>query len=104
MSLSEIILGVYGLLLLSGAYFGWKAGSKISMIMGIISGTIVLDAVYLTRYNQQLGFGILVGISGALSILFLKRLLKTKKMMPSGMLLLMSIVSFIVSISYFIRK
>lgn len=91
MSIAKIILLVYGLLLLSGAYFGLKAGSKMSLYMGIITGLLVLSCLSLDFIKG------IVFISGLLCIVFLMRLLKTKKFMPSGMLLLMSIVAAIVS-------
>jgi len=90
-SIAKIILLVYGLLLLSGAYFGLKAGSKMSLYMGIITGLLVLSCLSLDFIKG------IVFISGLLCIVFLMRLLKTKKFMPSGMLLLMSIVAAIVS-------
>lgn len=104
MGLTKIILSVYGVLLLSGAYFGWKAGSQISLIMGIVSGIIVLTSVYLSQSHPALGYGVLTATSSLLAVVFLMRLLKTGKMMPSGMLLLMSVVALGACLLYFIKK
>ena len=82
-----LILILYGCLLLSGAYFGLKAGSKISMIMGIISGLIVLFGSYLVTVDTSKGYFLIASISSFLSIIFLIRLIKTHKFMPAGMLL-----------------
>jgi len=97
MPLAQIVLTGYGFLLLTGAYFGLKAGSKISLIMGIVSGLMVLAGVFLTKTNQQLGYSMLVGVSLILTIVFLIRLMKTGALMPSGMLMAVSILALIVS-------
>ena len=82
-----IVLILYGCLLLSGAYFGLKVCSKISMIMGIISGLIVLFGAYLVTVDTSKGYFLIASISSFLSIIFLIRLIKTHKFMPAGMLL-----------------
>ena len=102
--MAKILLSVYGVLLLSGAYFGWKAGSKISLIMGIVSGILVLFGVYVAGSNPQFGFRFLTLISASLAVVFLMRLIKTHKMMPSGMLLLMSAVALIVCLMQIMKK
>ena len=83
----QIILIVYGCLLLSGAYFGLKAGSKVSMIMGILSGLIVLFGTYLVVINAFKGYCLIASMSSFLCVIFLIRLIKTHKFMPAGMLL-----------------
>jgi len=82
-----LIVILYGCLLLSGAYFGLKAGSKISVIMGILSGLIVLFGSYLVIVNTSKGYLLIASISSFLCIIFLIRLIKTHKFMPAGMLL-----------------
>jgi len=82
-----LVLILYGCLLLSGAYFGLKAGSKISVIMGIISGLIVLGGAYLVTLDAFKGYCLIASVSSFLSIIFLIRLIKTHKFMPAGMLL-----------------
>ena len=104
MSVDRMILALYGLLLLAGAYFGSKAGSKISLYMGIICGVIVLLSVYYSMSNPKLGYLLLTGISGSLTIMFIQRFLQTHKIMPSGMLLLVSLIAFFVSWSQLIKK
>ncbi len=88
--IDKIIIGGYGILLLMGAFFGWKAGSKISMIMGLASGALVLVGLYLTGTQPKNGFLFLTIVGGFLAGVFLSRFLKTHQMMPSGMLLIVS--------------
>lgn len=82
-----LIVILYGCLLLSGAYFGLKAGSRISMIMGIASGLIILFGAYLVTVDAFKGYCLVASVSSFLSVVFLIRLIKTHKFMPAGMLL-----------------
>ncbi len=91
MSKLSLVGVIYGIFLLAGGFFGLKAGSKVSLIMGIVSGLAALTGAHFVGINFALGARILLGVSGVLSIVFLKRLLETHKMMPSGMLLIVSV-------------
>ena len=102
--MAKVILLIYGLLLLAGSYFGFKAGSKVSLVMGLVSGAFVLGSLWVAKTNPVAGFIALVGISGFLSATFLIRFIKTGKMMPSGMLLLMSLVALAVSLYTLYKK
>ena len=99
MSLGKIVLLVYGFLLIAGAFMGLKAGSKVSLIMGLVSGAMVLIAYYLLRTNIQLGYGLAIAVSGFLTVTFAIRFMKTLKIMPAGMLLVLSLVVLCVSIA-----
>ena len=96
--MTDIVIIIYGLLLLSGAYFGIKVGSRVSLIMGLISGAIVFLGFSITKSNPALGFQILTAVSGLLCLVFAKRLCAKKKFMPAGMLLIASLVACVVSV------
>lgn len=104
MSFTKIFFILYGIILLAGAYFGWKAGSKISLIMAICSGILVLFSVYVAAGNPILGYRLLTVLSGILSIIFILRFMKTHSMMPAGMLLILSLAALAVSLSQIFRK
>lgn len=93
--MAKIVFIVWALLLYVGALMGSKAGSKVSLIMGLISGTLVLVGVYLIAAQGRSGYLFLAGINALLTATFLQRLLKTKKFMPSGMLLVLSLAMFV---------
>ncbi len=98
MSKVDIILNVYGFLLLTGAYFGVKAGSKVSLYMGLGSGALVFIGLHLAKTNPTVGYELIAALSAILVIVFGIRLAKTKKMMPSGMLLLTSLIALFAAI------
>lgn len=88
--LDHIIVIGYALFLFVGAVMGAKAGSRVSLIMGSVSGAIILLGDVWTRRDFAGGFMLLTVVAGLLTVVFFQRLLKTKKMMPSGMLLIVN--------------
>lgn len=104
MSFVNIIFILYGLILLGGGFMGWKAGSKVSLIMGLISGLLVLFGVYYSGIRAVCGYGLMAITSGVLTVTFILRFLQTHKMMPSGMLLLVSLMVFILSLKVLLAK
>lgn len=89
----KIVLIVYGVLMLGGGVMGYaKAGSKMSLYMGAISSVLVFLSVFWMKNNPALGLGAATSTAGILSVVFLMRFLKTKAFMPSGMLLVLSLV------------
>ena len=86
---------VYGAFLILGGVLGYvlpKKPSKISLIMGVASGVLTLAAWLVSRTAPFEGYVLgLVVTAGVGAIMFL-RLQKTKKFMPSGMLVLLSLI------------
>lgn len=102
MSLAKIVFLIYGILMLGGGVMGYvKAGSKPSLITGIISGILIFVGVYLLGVNAKVGLGIVSVVSLILTGVFLMRFLKTQAFMPSGLLLLLSAAVLIFCITQF---
>ena len=98
MSLKIIVMLGYAIFLLVGAIFGLKAGSKVSLYMGLASSAIAASGIFIYQQNSVLGNVIFIVLTGLLSIVFLIRVLKTKKMLPSGMLLSVSVLMLLLNI------
>lgn len=96
--LSILLLG-YAALLVAGGWIGFiKAKSKPSLIAGHVSGLIIVIAIFLMKTDGPASrFGGLLAFftALALTLFFGKRFAKTRKMMPAGM---MAIVSALVSL------
>ena len=75
---------------------GMKAGSKASLIMGSISGLLTLLALYAVNPT---GYRWVAMISGILCVVFIIRLIKTQNFMPSGALLVLSLIALIISLT-----
>ncbi len=91
MSSTLLILVLYGLFLILGGFLGFRKGSKISLIMGLGSGILVLLGVWLSTFNPRAGLIFLTCLNVLLSLSFISRLVKTRAFMPSGMLLLITL-------------
>jgi len=103
--MANIILAVYGVLMLGGGFMGYiKAGSKMSLIMGVVSATIIFFGLYLSRSNAQTGYGLISAASAVLVVTFVIRLVKTGSFMPSGMLVIFSVIAVIISIKQIMGK
>jgi uncharacterized membrane protein (UPF0136 family) len=92
-SFGHIVLLVYALLMLAGAFAGSRAGSRVSLYAGTTAGVLLLLALLLTAIDLRLGFGLGVAVSVVLCGVFLARFLKTKVFMPAGMLLVVSVTA-----------
>ena len=82
---------VYGLVVALGGGIGYlKAKSKISLISGIVSGVLLLVAWYLAGRNPVLGLGLGLALAVVLLVVFAKRLMSTRKLMPAGPMLVLA--------------
>ena len=101
--MDKMIIAGYGLFLLVGAFFGWKAGSKISLIMGTVSAALVFLGLYMAGTNARNGFLLLLVVSVVLCVSFAQRYLATHKIMPSGMLLAVTLAFLVFCLIRFLN-
>ena len=102
---TKIYFIVFGLLTIAGGTMGYvKAGSTISLIAGAISGILLLVAAFLLPSHAVAG--LLLGglISFLLAAQFLPAFIRAGKMMPAGMMSILSILGIVFAIAAWIRK
>jgi uncharacterized membrane protein (UPF0136 family) len=86
---STIALLVYGVIAIVGGIIGFaKSQSKASIISGSISGVGLLVSGAAAAQNQEWGKIAGMAITVLLVIVFIMRLIKTKKFMPAGLMIL----------------
>ncbi len=86
----------YGILTLIGGVIGYLTkGSTASLISGSVSGLLILLSAFALLKGKMFGYYGLLGLSGILTIVFVMRLLKTHAFMPSGLMLTLSAVMFV---------
>jgi uncharacterized membrane protein (UPF0136 family) len=86
---STIALLIYGVIAIVGGIIGFaKSQSKASIISGSISGVGLLVAGAAAAQNQEWGKIAGMAITVLLVIVFIVRLIKTKKFMPAGLMIL----------------
>ena len=88
----QLVVWIYVVLLLVGGLIGFlKAGSKVSLIASIASAIpLALTAA------GVLPFPVAPVVLGLLVVQFIVRLTKTKRFMPSGMLLMLTLATLAV--------
>ena len=102
---TKIYFIIFGLLTIAGGAMGYvKAGSTASLVAGSISGALILVAAFLLPANAVAG----LALGGVVSLLligyFLPAFLRTHKMMPAGMMSILSILGVVFAILAWIRK
>lgn len=98
-ALAAGFFAVFGVLSLVGGAIGWKkAGSKASLIAGGIAGLLLLGAAA-GVYAGEVAVGLAVGGGTALLLAgrFVPAYLRTKKLMPQGMMALCALVALVLT-------
>jgi uncharacterized membrane protein (UPF0136 family) len=88
---SHTVLWIYILLLLAGGLIGFlKAGSKVSLITSAISAALLILTAIPGLFGPGMARGLADVIMAALLVVFAIRLGKTKKFMPSSLMLVVT--------------
>ncbi len=96
MSLGLIIALIYGILALVGGVVGYfKSGSKPSLISGVISGLLLIIGALRAAQGIVSGLWVVKIVTLALVIVFIIRLVKTKKFMPAGLMVIGGVATLI---------
>lgn len=99
------VLLVYSALMLVGGIMGYvKAGSMMSLGMGILSSILISIGAWQLRQNNLKGFWVVIPTNVVLVIAFLTRFLKTGSFMPSGVLLILSVIVLILTVQAYLKK
>lgn len=102
---TKIYFIIFGLLTIAGGLMGYiKAASTASLIAGSISGLLLLLAAFLLPGQAVTG----LALGGIVSLLligyFLPAFLRTHKIMPAGLMSLLSILGVVFAIFAWLRK
>ena len=88
---AAVIALAYGLLVLAGGFMGFKkAGSRPSLIAGIVSMALMLLAAILLFSGKPSGAPLAILVCAALLVFFGMRWMKNRRFMPSGLMSLLS--------------
>ena len=90
-NLAHLVLWIYIVLLLIGGMIGFfKAKSRVSLIMSVgFAVALILSTIVAEPTSRHLADALMA----ALLIVFTIRLVKTKKFMPAGFMLLITVVA-----------
>ena len=96
---------IFGLLTIVGGILGYvKAGSTASIVAGAITGVLLLVAAFLLPEHRVAGLATALIISLLLAAQFAPKFLRTGRVMPAGMMSVLSVIGIIVAIIAWVRK
>jgi uncharacterized membrane protein (UPF0136 family) len=102
---AKIYFIIFGLLTIVGGVIGYvKAGSTASIIAGSISGIPLLVAAFLIPGNTAVGLILAGVVSIALAGKFIPDLMRTGKLMPAGMMAVLSVIGIVMAIAAWIKR
>jgi len=102
---AKIYFIVFGILTIAGGVLGYvKAGSMASIVAGSISGVLLLLAAWLMPEHQAAGLIIALIVSLLLAGQFIPKFFRTLKVMPAGLMSVLSAIGIIVAIAAWLRK
>ena len=87
---------IFGILAIVGGVIGYKqAGSQMSLLSGIISGALLLIGAYFLLGGNPIGLMLSAIVSLVLLVVFAIRLVKTRKFMPAGLMIVLGVVNMV---------
>lgn len=97
MDLNSIAAIAYGILSVVGGIIGYaQAGSKPSLIAGVVSGIVLVVGGIAHQDGTRWGLPLAMIVAGILVVVFAVRLWKTRKFMPAGLMLAAGLVALII--------
>ncbi|PYK88996.1 MAG: hypothetical protein DME35_09935 [Verrucomicrobia bacterium] len=105
MDATKLYFLVFGALTIVGGIIGYvKAGSLPSIIAGAITGVLLLVAGFLLPEHRAAGIATAFVVSFLLAAQFVPKFIRTGKMMPAGMMSILSVIGLIVAIVAWLKK
>jgi uncharacterized membrane protein (UPF0136 family) len=105
MEAAKIYFIAFGVLTIVGGIVGYlKAGSVASIIAGSITGVLLLVAAFLLPEHRAIGLATGFIISLLLAAQFVPKFIRTGRVMPAGMMSILSVIGLIAAIVAWVKK
>ena len=105
MEAAKIYFIIFGLLTIAGGIRGYvKAGSVASIIAGAITGVLLLVAAFLLPEHRVAGLATALIVSLLLAAQFVPKFFRTGRVMPAGVMSVLSVIGIIAAIVAWVRK
>ena len=105
MEAAKIYFIVFGVLTIAGGIVGYvKAGSVASIVAGSITGLLLLIAAFLLPEHRAIGLATAFIISLLLAAQFAPKFLRTGRVMPAGMMSILSVIGVVAAIVAWVKK
>jgi uncharacterized membrane protein (UPF0136 family) len=105
MEAAKIYFIVFGALTIVGGIIGYvKAGSMASIIAGSITGVLLLVAAFLLPEHRMVGLATALIVSLLLAAQFIPKFLRTGRVMPAGIMSVLSAIGIVAAIVAWLKK
>src|SRR5881392_1665323 len=105
MEAAKIYFIVFGVLTIAGGVVGYvKADSVASIVAGSITGILLIVAGFLLPEHRAIGLATAFIISVLLAAQFAPKFLRTGRVMPAGMMSILSLIGLIAAIVAWVKK
>ena len=81
-----------------------KARSVVSVIAGAITGILLIVAAFILPEHRELGLALALLISAILAAQFIPRVLRTRRIMPAGLMSILSVIGIGIAIAAWVGK
>ena len=105
MDATKLYFLIFGALTIIGGIIGYvRANSLPSIIAGSITGVLLLVAGSLLSSHRVIGLATAFVVSLLLAAQFVPKFIRTGKVMPAGMMSILSLIGLIVAIVAWLKK
>src|SRR5215813_4298577 len=105
MEATKIYFILFGVLTIVGGVVGYiKAGSMASIIAGSITGVLLLVAGFVLPEHRAIGLATAFIISLLLAVQFVPKFIRTGRLMPAGMMSILSVIGIVAAIVAWVKK
>ena len=105
MEAAKIYFIAFGVLTIAGGIVGYaKAGSVASIVAGSITGILLLVAAFLLPQHRAIGLATAFTISLLLAAQFVPKFIRTGRVMPAGMMAILSVIGLVAAIVAWVKK
>ena len=105
MDATRLYFLIFGALTILGGVIGYvKAGSVPSIIAGAITGVLLLVAGALLPEHRAAGLAAAFIVSLLLAAQFVPKFIRTSKVMPAGLMSILSVIGIVVAVIAWLKK
>ena len=102
---ARIYFLAFGVVTIAGGIIGYsKAGSVISIVAGAITGSLLIVAGVILPQYREFGLVLAVLTSAILAAQFIPRLLRTRRVVPAGVMSVLSVIGLILAVLTWVGK
>jgi uncharacterized membrane protein (UPF0136 family) len=102
---AKIYFFIFGVLTIAGGIIGYvKAGSTPSIIAGSITGSLLLIGAWLLPEHRAAGLIIVLLVSLLLALQFIPKFIRGGKVMPAGMMSILSAIGLVLAVVAWFKR